>query len=273
MSCSSRDALMRFAMLALLLGGFACSPSTGSATAGDGGTTDSRGGGTHTDAFVQQDAPAGPFGCLGQPVPTTAPDPVTLAGSAQTIDGTDEVPAKGVKITAQHADGSTIASTTTDANGAYSLAMPTGGDALDVHLTATKSGDRDTALYPATTLYTDTNAGYILIISETDFDYLAQASGQSQSSSKAAIAMGVIDCDGTALAGATVTTSPAGTVVYLTGGSPDQDATSTDSSGVALVFNVPAGAVTVSASVSGMTLRSHSINAAAGVTTTAAIRP
>ena len=259
--------------LSLGLGLVACTSGTAETPGGDGGSQVDGHGGGGLDAFVPQDSPPGPFGCLGQPVPTGAPDPVTLSGTAQTLSGTSAVPASGVAITALKGDGSTLASATTDSSGAYSLSLPTGGHALDVHLSATKSGDRPTALYPATKLYMNTDAGLILIISQSDFDFVAQLSGENQSSSKAAIGMAVVDCEGNTLAGATVTTNPPGDVVYVSGGQPDTNATSTDSSGVALVFNVPAGDVTVAATVNGMTLRSHSVNAAAGVTTTAAIRP
>ncbi len=267
--------MSRCVSVALSLGLVACTSGTAANPGGaDGGNTriDGHGGGG-PDAFVPQDSPPGPFGCLGQPVPAGAPDPVTLSGTAQTLSGTTAVPAKGVAITAVKGDGTTLSTATTDSAGAYSLSLPTGGNALDVHLTATKSGDRPTALFPATKLYMNTDAGLILIISQSDFDFLASLSGENQKSSKAAIGLAVVDCEGNTLSGATVTTDPPGDVVYVSGGQPDTNATSTDSSGVALLFNVPAGNVTVSAIVGGMTLRSHSINAAAGVTTTAAIRP
>ena len=254
----------------------ACSPSTTDNQSNPDAhvTVDSKGGGG-SDAFVFMDAPAGPFGCLGQPVPTTAPDPVALSGTATTLSGTTSVPAPGVKVQALHiSDNSAItASVTTDSSGAYSLSLPTGGNALDVYLRASKSGDRDTTVFPATNLFADSTGGEVVIITQSDFDFLAQLSNKSQSSSKGAVGVIVTDCDGTVLQGAVITTQPSVPVVYVNNGTPDTSATSTDATGVGLVFNVPAGSVTLSATVNGMTLRSHTINAIAGVTTTAAIRP
>ncbi len=232
-----------------------------------------QGGGS--DAFVFEDAPAGPFGCLGQPVPTTAPDPVMLSGTATTLSGTTSVPAPGVQVQALHlSDNSTIAPpVTTDANGAYSFSLPTGGAALDVYLRASASGDRDTTVFPATDLFANSTGGEVVIITQSDFNFLASLANKTQSSSKGAVGVIVTDCEGNVLSGAVITTNPSVPVVYLNNNSPDTSATATDATGVGLIFNVPAGNVTLSATVNGMTLRSHQINAIAGVTTTAAIRP
>lgn len=256
----------------ILVGLAACGGGDATIDAPRGGGHDGTAGGS-ADAFVQRDAPAGPFGCLGQPIPSGAPDRVTLGGMAQTLNGTTLVPASGVTVAALDADNASITSAVTDGSGAYSLSLATGGHPLDMYLRASLSGDRDTTLFPPTALYEDSNAGYILIVTQSDFDFAAQLSGVTQSSSKGVVGIDVIDCAGHALAGATVSTSPGGTVVYVSNGMPDTSATSTDTSGVAIVFNVPAGEVTVSATVNGMTLRSHAVNAIAGVTTTTAIRP
>jgi hypothetical protein len=260
--------MLRRAAPLLLLGLAACG---GSNASGDAATGD----GPHAfaDAFVPQDAPPGPFGCLGKPVPKTAPDPVKLTGKAQTVSGTSIVPADHVAIAALRPNGTTITTATTDVNGAYSLTLPTGGVALDMYVKATLSGDRDTTLYPATALYGNSDGGVILIITPGTFDLITQLAGVNQSASKGAIGIAVVDCDGTPLANATVSTTPAGTVRYAEGNLPSASATATDATGVAFIFNVPAGNVTVAASVGGMALRSHAVNAPAGVTTTTAIRP
>ena len=83
----------------------------------------------------------------------------------------------------------------------------------------------------------------------------------------------MFDCQGSAISGAKVDI-PGGQVIYVgSNNQPDGAAVMTSTSGIALVFNVPAGSATVSATVGGMSLRSHTINAEAGVTTTAAIQP
>jgi len=260
----------------LILGLAACGSSSGNSPDGGGPGSNHPDGSTPPggpDAFVPQDAPAGPFGCLGKPVPTLAPDPVVISGVADTVNGSfSVVTASGVKVVAEGSDGTALGSAVTDGSGTYSISLPTGGHALDVHLAATKSGDRNSTLYPATTLYESTSAGDIVIISQSDFNLLVSVAGAQQSSNNGAVGVIVLDCEGNTLSGATVDI-PGGDVIYVAGGSPSSSATATDSEGVALVFNVPPGDATLSASVGGMTLRSHVVQSTAGVTTTAAIRP
>src|SRR6266550_4136474 len=78
---------------------------------------------------------------------------------------------------------------------------------------------------------------------------------------------------GTPVAGATVSSTPAGTVRYNAGGVPSSTATSTADDGVAYIANVAAGDVTVKASASGHTLRQHVVNAHADAITLTQIQP
>jgi hypothetical protein len=84
--------------------------------------------------------------------------------------------------------------------------------------------------------------------------------------------VGVIvhDCNGAAVAGATITLTEGGTEVgdmrYVAGSLPSSTATMTDSNGGAFIFNVPAGTATVSAHVGAMTLRTHSFAVTGGAT-------
>jgi hypothetical protein len=102
---------------------------------------------------------------------------------------------------------------------------------------------------------------------------LSAIAGQTQQAGKGMIGLVVADCNGVPLAGATVTSEPAGTVVYDNGSLPSSSATSTGADGRAYIFNVTAGTVNVRASSGGMTLRAHDINARADVVTTTAIEP
>jgi hypothetical protein len=87
--------------------------------------------------------------------------------------------------------------------------------------------------------------------------------------------MGVVvsDCSGMPVAGATVTTTPSGTVRYNQAGIPSNTAMVTDADGVAYVFNVPAGTVTVGASAQGTTFRAHDVLVRADVLTTTVVAP
>jgi hypothetical protein len=103
--------------------------------------------------------------------------------------------------------------------------------------------------------------------------FLGVAVGVTQATGNGFIGVVVKNCDGTALAGATVSTNPPGTVKYNSGSTPSSTATSTSSDGVAYVFNVTAGNVTVMANASGNVLRQHVVNARANVVTLTEIQP
>ena len=80
-----------------------------------------------------------------------------------------------------------------------------------------------------------------------------------------------VDAATVAVSGATVASAPAATsYCYDQGGFPNKSATMTDTDGVAVMFNVT-GAVTVSATKTGATFKSHSVNAVAGAFTTTLI--
>lgn len=76
---------------------------------------------------------------------------------------------------------------------------------------------------------------------------------------KALLIVHVVDCAGNSVAGAQITATPSGTTKYIANGRPSSTDTVTDSSGVAFIFNVPAGAVTLSATVGSATFRSRMI--------------
>ena len=87
------------------------------------------------------------------------------------------------------------------------------------------------------------------------------------------IGLAVVDGQGNPVQGATVSSTPAAGSYHYTdsGGLPSSSATSTSADGVAFLFNVPSGAITVSAAKSGMTFKSHVVTARADKMTTTGI--
>jgi hypothetical protein len=84
----------------------------------------------------------------------------------------------------------------------------------------------------------------------------------------------VTDCNGMPLAGATISTVPAGTVRYFAAASPSPTAVATDAmTGSALVANVAPSNTTIQATVGGMTLRSHNLDGVAGAIMQTEIQP
>jgi len=226
------------------------------------------------DAHPSIDAPAGAFSCLGDPLPTTAPDPVTVAGTAKTLNGLSTANADGVLVEAfPTAGGAALDSATTAADGKFSLSLTTGAAPLDAYIKATKSGLLDYYLFPATPLSADVSSAPVLVLSSSSLgtvESLASVTPATDPNTVGLVGVVVQDCDGNSVSGATISVKENGNEVgdmrYVAGSLPSTTATMTDSNGAAFVFNVPAGTATISASVGGMTLRTHSITVSGGAT-------
>jgi hypothetical protein len=217
--------------------------------------------------------PAAGFECLGAPIPTTAPATVTVSGRVEQNALSPTALGGAVVIAFRVGATDTLAIDTSFTSGSYSLSVSTGGTPVNGYLRATESGHVDTYAYPSRPLFADL-ATDILMPTTNELAFLGTVVGVTQAAGNGFIGMIVKDCNGTTLAGATVTTSPAGSAVrYNSGSSPSSTATSTSSDGVAYVFNLPAGNVTVMANVSGHTLRQHIVNARADVVTLTEIQP
>ncbi len=222
------------------------------------------------------DAAPTPYGCLGQPLPTTAPATITLSGTTVQVSGSSTAPLAGVSVDAfVGASATAAASTTSSGTGTYSVGVSTGGAPVDAYLRAQKSGELDMYLYAAVPLAKDGPNATLVLVKQSDFDFLAIGAGVTQSGSKGFVTVIVIDCLGNAVSGATVTATPSSgtTIRYLAGGQPSKTAVSTDASGTAMIFNAPTASVEVGAKVGGMTLRAHAITARAGAITATVVQP
>lgn len=242
-------------------------------------------GGNGADAGIDA-TPAdagGPFDCLGKPLPTTAPANVTISGTTEqvTLGGAQPLPSTMVAAY-PNAGGAPIATATSDATtGNYSLSAPTGGTPLDGyvlgrHAASGSTTYLDTYLYPPHPLTADQTQGVILMLtsgSNGTLSALSGLAGVTQDENKGVIGLIVADCNGMPLAGAMVTSEPMGTVKYDSGSLPSGDATATAADGRAYIFNVTPGTVNVRATINGMTLRAHDVNARAHAVTTTVIQP
>lgn len=216
--------------------------------------------------------PEAGFECLGAPLPTTAPSTITVGGQ---ILGNALAPTalSGAEVLASRTGTDTLAADTSNTPGFYSLTFATQGTPVNGFLRVTKSGYLPTYAYPARPLAANDTTN-VLAITSIEFGILGTAVGESQQAGNGFIGVVVRNCSGTPLAGATVQTSPAGGAVkYNFGGAPSSTATSTSADGVAYVFNVAAGNVTVMATANGHTLRQHVVNARADVITLTEIQP
>lgn len=218
--------------------------------------------------------PTGDFACLGDPLPTTAPDPITVSGlvRANFLTPAGLPDAQVVAFTAAAAE---LGLDSTDAGGQYSLSVATGGTPLNGYIRVTKVGATPyvpTYAYPAVPLAA--NAVQNMLVPTTgEIDLLEFTTGVTQQGGNGFIGIVVVDCAGDPIQGATVSTSPAGTYRYNVGTTPSPNATSTAADGVAYVFNVTAGDVIVNAIGGGHPLRAHTVNARADAVTLTEVAP
>ena len=105
------------------------------------------------------------------------------------------------------------------------------------------------------------------------YDLLSTVAQGNQQPGNALIALIVTD-GATPVAGATVTSTPAPSVVrYNADDFPSSQATATADDGIAYLFNVPVGAVTVSGDKPGLALKAHGLKAWPDQLTTTLVVP
>jgi len=216
--------------------------------------------------------PGAGFECLGQPLPTTAPATISVSGRI-TQNFTSPTALRGAYIFAfRTGDTTTLAADTSDTSGAYSVSFTTGGVPVNGYIRVTDSTHLTTYAYPAVPLAASDTTN-VFMATASEFSFLAAAAGITPVAGDGFIGVIVKDCAGTPIAGATVSSSPAGQVRYNAGGVPSSTATSTGTDGVAYIANVTAGNDTVQATGGGHTLRQHVVNARANAITLTEIQP
>lgn len=204
-------------------------------------------------------------------VPTT----ITVTGTASEIGISGRTPVAGVVIGAYEEGGTTpVAMATTDAQGNYTLTITTTGAPLDGYLLGKHAPHKDTYLYPAGPLIADISNATILLLTQSTFEAAATIAQAQQLDGMGWIGVQVYDGANAPVAGVTVSSSPQGTVRYNgSNGLPSSSAMMTGADGVAYIFNVAPGTVTLSATGGGHTFRSHPVNARADQVTTTLIQP
>ena len=227
------------------------------------------------------DAAGGGSGSQFLDAPATTVTQVTISGTASEVSQSGQTPLAGVKIEAfRNANETTpIATTTTDAQGNYSLTVQTNGEVIDGFLKATKTGYKDTYLYPPYAIMMDFSGGSVLMLTQQTWDTLDNLTNANQMDGKGVVALIVTDGMnpvGGAMVSSTPAASPAPARYNATVGTltlPSSTASMTHTDGVAYLFNLPPGQVTVSATKTGSTFASHKVKAWADNLTTTVIVP
>lgn len=239
------------------------------------------GGGDSNPANV--DAASGPGGADANiDTPGGGGGAITITGTAveRTASGMNPVDSAVIAAYQNGNDTTPVAMTTSMSNGTFSLSVPGGGGPLDGYLKATKSGLKDTYLYPPAPITADTVAPVNMISGDTlDLLVLLAIGAGNQQAGKGLIALVVVNgatATSTPVAGAAVTSNPASSASIYNGsnGLPDRNANGTGADGTAFLFNAPSDAnVTVSATKTGSTFTSHSVKAWPNQFTTTLITP
>jgi hypothetical protein len=202
---------------------------------------------------------------------------LTVTGQAQTVMGTSTVGLEGATIEAYRVgnDSTPLATTTSGANGDYSLMLTTDGTAINGYLKGTSATRLDTYLYPPKPLSGDRMNATVLLVTESTLGLLGTLGGVTQDDTKGFIGVRILDASGAGVPGVTVTINPMGTarIIYAVNNLPNQNATMTDSSATVFIANTNVGEIMVDASGGGVDYYEHPVNARAGVITTTAMEP
>ncbi|MEO7093838.1 MAG: hypothetical protein ABI175_11350 [Polyangiales bacterium] len=231
---------------------------------GNGGDANTDGNTSNADAKEFHDAPP------------NVPAMIALSGetSERGLSGTSMVATVTLGAYKIGDETTPVAMATSDAQGKYTLDVPTNGLPFDGFVKASKSGYVDIYLYPASAWIADFTDGGINMLTPSNKDLLNNFASGGQTAGKGMVGLAVLDASGNPVAGATIAATPAGGTVRYTGsnGLPSSSATMTSADGVAFVFNAPEN-VTIAAVKSGLSFHAHAVKARADKFTTTSVAP
>jgi len=249
---------------------------------GGGDSSDHPDAAANIDASSVVDATAGEpdampadISCLGNPAPTDAPATVTLTGSVFSIGIGGNSPVEGAIVQMRRAANDrnldSNAPDGTPADGSFALTGKTRGTALEAYLRSTADALVTTRVYPPLPIFLDLPMVPVPMFDPIIVSFLSP----DQEADKGIVLILVLDCAGQPVQGATAMSTPeAGGIIYTDDmGMPDQSATSTSASGIAILVNVPAGTVTVNATAMGEALLAHDVASVPDEVTSTAVLP
>lgn len=209
----------------------------------------------------------------------SAPGTLTLSGTAKEISTSGQVALAGVMLTAYNAaDDSVLGTATSAADGTFSISVT--ATTIDGYLKATTPGTganayKDSYLYPPATLTANYSGVPVFVLKVSTYDLVNGnlLLANNQSAQNGWVALLVEDAAAAPIAGATVTSTPAGQINYNASGLPSKSATSTAADGIAYDTNIAPGSVLVKAAKTGTTFTAHSIKVRPDVVTLTLITP
>jgi len=202
------------------------------------------------------------FTCFGMTAPTTAADPITIAGTTDEFSMNGGTALGGVAVATYKVGNATAVDTkTSDATlGTFTTGnITTGAVPLDGYIKASIAAYRTTYLYPPNKIVANLTGVPVPLISDANFTQLNQFINQNDTTN-GLLFVTVTDCANTPINGATLTSkqgnADAGSVLDL--GALTQQAAL---AGLYFVSNVPDGDTTIDASYNNMTFPSRVVTA------------
>lgn len=278
---------MRPLLLAPLFLLIACSSSPGPVDSGtpdagtpDSGTPDAGKACLDPDSGTPSDAgrdagDGGDFSCAGAAVPQLATPTFTVDGIV-TSAGLTRRPVTGALVELFGPTGAPLGTDVTADGGTYALSTDLSCAPLAGYLRASHrdAGFYDIYYYPPAPWRRPRSGLELVIFDDAARNLAAGFANVTIMNGTAALALGVDDCAGDPVSGATVTTTPMGDVRYVAAsGLPSGTQMSTSSKGQVLIFNLPPGPVTVTGTARGHTFPMKTIDARADAITSTTLTP
>lgn len=211
-----------------------------------------------------------------------APLMITLSGTAveRTLGGTQPVNGAAIEAYADADENTALATTTSNAQGQFSLTIMTTGTAVSGFLKATKTGLATSYLYPPTAISADLAMIPMNMVSTGNLGTLYNISGGiNEDPAKGTLALIVLstsDPMSTPVQGATISSTPASEGYrYNTGGTPNlpNGTTATAADGIGYGLNAPVGALSVTANKTGSTFKATMLKVRANSLTQTLVTP
>ncbi len=216
------------------------------------------------DAAVDVTERSGDFTCSGVAWPATAPDPLSVIGRVTDPVAMTDLGGAFVELR-KSSDDALVVMGAAATNGIFAFNVVTTGTAPAFYRKATLADHVDGYTYdPYAPFDTAHSSRGIYAPTPMGRDRYYAAAGIANDPAKATVLVEVVDCLELPVAGATVEAPGAIRIVYLDdGGAPNGSATSTSSSGIAIVLGARAGALDVTVHAGSVVFRPVPVTARA----------
>jgi hypothetical protein len=220
------------------------------------------------------DASGPDLACLGQPPPSTAPDPLPVGGKLFAVDHYNVAPVTGGTVVLRHhGSDAVLAQATTAADGSFAMTVASGGAPVDAYFAISADGYRPTRVEPGDPLSGGENA-LMLVAADDELARWYAAAGTTYAAGARTLITASVDCANATLGGSTVAIAPApATTTYYDDVSKQWSASlAASTNGFALVTGA-AATVTATASIGTTQLPPRTVTVPAATLTLALLPP